>query len=325
MSDQLIVLGWDALDSELVTEFGLGGRFGDHMTTIETFNNPVIGKPHTMEVWPSMVTGEPRSEHGIWAVDESDGVEWSNPLLSTAAPVARSLLPQSAVTWLGARLRERGAALDALEPDYYADEGVETVFDRVDGQAISIPNYYTDHDQRHALDSNRDRVWAELSVDRSPENAVRPTVDAATVYDVLGRELGQRLGQTLQAIQRGEPLVWTWFGALDTVGHMNPAVDAPLQRDWYQTAAAVTETIVEFAPADATVLSVSDHGLQDGKHTEYATLCSDSAAPVREIASVLDVAPWLIDEAPTGRRGPASSDATDVSEVQEQLADLGYV
>lgn len=324
MADQIVVLGFDALDGELIEAFDLAGRFGMYQTRIDTLSNPVIGKPHTMEVWPSLITGRDRDGHGIVAVGEQETLDWENPIIDHAAPIARSLLPQSTVSWLGARLRERGATLDAYGPDYYARTGLETVFDRVGGRPISIPNYMTAYDERYGLDSNRDRVWRELDVDRSPENAVRPTTPLPQVADVLGREVGQRVGHTIQAMQAGEPLVWTWFGVLDTVGHLNPAVDAPLQREWYRVAAGVVDAIKACADPETAVVCLSDHGLQDGQHTAYATLCSDTPTATETIDSVLDVADWLEARAPAGRTAD-SDGAAELGEVHDHLADLGYV
>jgi hypothetical protein len=321
---QIIVLGWDGLDTELISEFGLDGRFGMQQTTIATECNPVIGKPHTMELWPSMITGVGPDEHGVVAVDESDGVEWDNPLLNHAAPLARSVLPQSVVSELGRILRQNGADLDAKRPAYYEDVGVPTVFDDISGRAISIPNYQTAYDRQHKLDANRDELWAALDIDKSPTNAVRPQVDAARVYDILGTALGKRLGHTMQAMQSGAPLVWTWFGVLGSVGHMNPAVDESLQRDWYGVAASVTELVHSMAGPETTVIAVSDHGIQDGVHTEYATLCSDSPDACAAIDHVHDVADWIRASAPTGHSQAGEADETP-EQVQSHLEELGYI
>ena len=53
MNGMTVVLGWDALDHELVGEYHLEDSFGPAHTDLETFNNPYLGEPHTDEVWPS--------------------------------------------------------------------------------------------------------------------------------------------------------------------------------------------------------------------------------------------------------------------------------
>lgn len=323
---KVIVLGWDGLDAELIEGFGLGGRFGLHQTKIETFCNEHVGEPHTMELWPSMVTGVMPDEHGVYAATDSDGVEWDNPIIDLAADVANGIVPQPWLTAIGAGLRDRGIGVNQVDAEYYDQRGVSTVFDGRNARPISIPNYQTPFDEQHGLDADRGRLWQALDVNRKAGDGILPRVDMSRVYDELGSELGARVGLTLQAMHASHDIVWTWFGVLDSVGHIQPAVDAPLQRDWYETAAAVTETVRGAAPPEATVLAVSDHGLQDGSHTHYATLCSHDPAPAADIDGVTDIREWVDEVCPRGDgdvRGGV--DAEGLAGVTETLEDLGYV
>lgn len=323
---QVIVLGWDALDVELIKAFGLGGRFGLHQTKIETFCNEHVGEPHTMELWPSMVTGVMPADHGVYAATESDGVEWDNSIINLAADVANGIVPQRWLTAIGAGLRDRGIGVNRVAAGYYKQRGVSTVFDGRGARPISIPNYQTQFDEQHGLDADRGRLWRALDVDRQAGEGILPQVNMSRVYDELGAEMGTRVGLTLQAMHAGHDIVWTWFGLLDSVGHIQPAVTAPLQRDWYETAAAVTEMVRQTVPEDATVLAVSDHGLQDGTHTHYATLCSDDPAASADIDSVTDIRGWVdgvCSEGEGGDRGEV--DADGLAGVAETLEDLGYV
>lgn len=321
---RVVILGWDALDLERIEEFELGDQFGDERTKIETFVNPVIDDPHTKELWPSMITGLHPDEHGVHAVAET-GVNWDSTLLQTAATLANGVVPQSLLTEIGARLRQRGVGLESRGADYYRENGIETVFDNLDGKAISIPNYETEADRRHEFDANRDELWKELDADKTLEVGLDPQVDIDRVYHLLGRELGTRVGQTIQAMHAGHEVVWTWFGVLDSVGHMEPALGETIVRDWYQVAANVTETIRAMSDEETIVITVSDHGLQDGTHTHYATLCSDHPDPVDQIDHVFDVADYLetadlsSSEGMTGQVG-----SEDVRDVQSELEALGY-
>jgi len=321
---QVIVLGWDALDLELIERYGLSDAFGEYDRTIETYVNPVTDEPHTKELWPTMITGLHPDDHGITAADNSDGITWDNDLLNAASTAANGVVPHSLLAYIGERLRDRGAALDAKRPEYYTDKSIETIFDRHGGRPISIPNYETGYDRAHELDANRDRVWAELQVDRSGD-VFTPDLDVATIYRILGRELGKRVGQTISAIQQGEPIVWTWFGCLDTAGHMAPAVSAPIAEDWYRLAARVTEFIRQQAAPETTVLAVSDHGLQDANHTQYATLCTDCRDATLSIDTIYDIAPWIDSQQPSAGStlGTVSEDGR--REVHNQLQELGYV
>jgi len=322
---QIIVLGWDALDVELIEEFGLSGRFGIHQRKLETYVNPATGEPHTKELWPSMITGLHPDEHGIHAVTKGGGVEWGDPLINTASNIANGLVPQSLLSLIGSKLRERGASMNIKRQSYYPQHDIHTVFSDKQAQPISIPNYQTAFDRKHELDANRDGVWAELLVNRDETEGYEPDLSISGVYDILGREMGKRLGHTLTAINSGYSLVWTWFGLIDTVGHMAPAIRCDIERDWYTAAANATETIQETAPGDATILVVSDHGLQNGSHTHYASLCTNNPEAADAIDSIYDITDWITKQDPTATTETSRVDSEAMDGVEEQLENLGYV
>jgi len=322
---KVVVLGWDALDVELIEEYGLSGQFGMHQTKIETYVNPHIGDPHTKELWPSMLTGLHPDEHGIHAATEGDGVNWDSKTLRVAASLANGIVPGDWLTYIGNLLRRRGVGLEVTDTSYYTENNIRTVFDHVDGQPISIPNYQTENDKQHEFDAHRDNMWKELQVDWNVKKGMKPQVDLPAVHGILGKEVGRRVGHTIEAIQRGEPLVWTWFGLIDTVGHMAPALGEEIVRDYYITAAQVTQTIKELTDDDTVVISVSDHGLQNGTHEHYAILCSDAPGPCKVIDHVFDVADWLLSVDYAAKARVESLDAADIEDVNEQLEDLGYV
>lgn len=321
---QIIILAWDALDIELLDEYGMANSFGAYQTTIDTYINPIIDDAHTREVWPSMITGVSPDVHGIHAVSESDGVEWDAWWLNQLSDLANGIIPKSALNAIGKRLRARGAALDAKRPEYYQEQKVQTVFDD-GGRAISIPNYETEYDRRHGLDANRDDVWGAILPNRDGAEGLEPDVPLETVMDVLGQAMGRRLGHTIHAIQRGHDVVWCWFGLLDTVGHINPTIDGSLQRDAYELARAATESVTAVAPDDATVVSLSDHGLQNGEHTHYATIASDDQHPVESVNHVFDVADW-VDVARDGDNAQSGLiNDEEVDTVETTLEELGYI
>lgn len=293
---QIIVLGWDALDIDRITEYGLSGRFGLSEKRIETITNDELGEPHTVEVWPSIITGLPPSEHGIIATNKPSLTE---------------------------RMLRRGSgkSVGITQADEY---DVPTLLDAPNDKAISIPNYQTHTDRVAELDARRDNVWSELLADRG-NGSFDPGVDLPQMYDVLGREAGRRVGQVLGSMHAGYELVVCWFGLLDTVGHLDPATDAPLQLDWYEFAADVTETVRSRATGSATVVSLSDHGMHKGDHTEHATVASDDADMVADIDSVLDVREVLED-----RLGGETDDGADIDSdrwqtAKDKLEELGYL
>jgi len=323
MTAPVVVLGWDGLDIECMQRYGVADSFGTHRARINTHVNDVVDSPHTRELWPSMITGLAPAEHGIVAATEH-GVAWNSSLLRAGSRLATNTIPDDLQAWLGKKLRERGVGLDAKTPAYYHEHDLSTVFDG-GGRAISIPNYETERDRQRGLDGNRDSLWATIQPDKSLETGMAPGVDRETLYHELGRELGQRVGETTAAITAGEPLVWTWFGLLDTVGHIQPALGDQFVREWHEVAAGVTESVRSLAPADATVLAISDHGIQDGEHTHYATVASDDPAPVGAIEHVFDVADWIRQARVESAAMPEPEVSADgVRDVEAELQALGY-
>lgn len=321
---QTIILGWDALDADLIRKYNLADQFGGHVSTIDTYWNPVIDEPHTRELWPSIITGLHPDEHGIHAVSDSDGVDWDNPLIDAASSLASGIIPQRLRTVIGAWLRERGVGLDAKRLTYYDEHDIGTIFDEA-GRAISIPNYVTPFDERHELDANRDDVWGAILPDRDGTKGLEPSVPLATVYDTIFGAAGERAGHTLAAIEDGHDVVFCWFGLLDTVGHIAPALQAPVEATAYRHAARLTQTVRDCAPADATVLSLSDHGLQNGEHTHYATLASADPDPHERINSVFDVADWVRAARSGEVQGDTDAYTEEIEATTDQLEKLGYI
>jgi hypothetical protein len=325
MSDyeQIVVLGWDALDLELAERYGVADSFGRYQSKIATYENEQIGEPHTLELWPSMILGQPPSEHGIRAATPDDGVDWENPLLDTASSLANGIIPQPLLTEIGARLRERGAGLDQKTAREYRNERRDVVFDGGD-RPISIPNYETEWDRRHGLDAARNDLWESLEVDRSVDAGIEPQVNIDTAYNILGTAYGSRLALTLAALRAGTPLVWTWFGYLDSVGHMAPAVEYPMEAVGYLDAGCIADLIRKRAPPTTAVVSISDHGLQDGAHTDYATLAADDASVLERVTAVDELSGWIREVDPAGRTvGGEATQST--GEMAEQLDALGYI
>lgn len=319
---QLVILGLDALDIELIGEFGLSGSFGTHQQKIDTIINEQINEPHTREVWPSIITGLEPDEHGIHAVNEDGTVQWDNLLLDVASTVATGIIPKSIRTEIGKRLRNRGAALDAKPHEYYTENEIETVFETTNATALSIPNYLTGRDKRLEFDANRDALWKSLLVDRDGANGYTPAIETDRVYDLLLGEFGRRVGVTYNALQQGESLVFTWFGVLDTIGHIAPTMPVPIQRDLYQIVANQVQLFREMD--DVKTVCLSDHGLQNGEHTDYATVASDDAA-IGEIDHVTDVKDWIEIQHPTPGKEDTSAQTRTQDELKSQLANLGYI
>jgi len=324
-----IVLGWDGLDPERVQQFGLTDAFGAHHTAVDTIANGALGKPHTYELWPSIITGLPPGEHGIHA-DEYIEAGWNSRLLSLAGRYSQ-LVPE-AVRWrVGRLVRDHGAEYAFETPAYYADVGARTLFDDRNGVAVGIPNYRSATDEQLQISMDRGAALSEyLEVDTAADGSTihRPSVDLATLGMRLESEAGEKLAAAANSLTTGADLVFVWLGYLDTVGHVAPTVadSEGWYRDHYEHAAQWTQFVRDRLGDDDELVCVSDHGLEDGAHTERAFV-GGSPPAVEGLEHILDV--YDLVESVTPRHGAGGGYERDGSgeaeRVQEQLEDLGYI
>lgn len=332
-----VVLGWDGLDPELLETFGVAESFGTHRTTIDTITNPVLETPHTRELWPTLITGLPPSGHGMRVGNRGESLDWDNPLIDMAADVASYVLPHRVRARVGRHLRNAGADLTDTMPETYADRGIDTVFDERVSCALALPNYWTERSAALGLTSSRKATFrAFMRVGDSGGMELRDDAALDGVEQRIWAAAGKKLGTTRAAIARDYDLVWVWLGFLDTVGHIAPAVDAGgLQARAYRQAATWTDHLRRALAPQDTLVCVSDHGLQDGDHTEVAALCADDPAVLDGVTDVTEVRQGIerVTPASDGRSpmvreayaretaGPARTTA----EVREQLEGLGYL
>lgn len=332
-----VVLGWDGLDYELLKEFSLRDEFGAHYDCIETFENDIIGEPHTREIWPSIITGVGPDDHGIYAKESDDGVQWENRYLDLLSSAAQGVIPHSARLALGKLLRERGHSVKQYTPEYYAENNITTLFDGRRARSLSVPNYLTKFDRKVGLTSDRDDIWEQAIGSKDGQTGYSPSVSTQELDHILSLEASKRMGHLSAAFQREYDLVFCWFGYLDTVGHIAPCVDEDgWQRRHYEQAARWTRQVRDELGEEDTLVCVSDHGLQRGKHTHQATIASDDKTIIRATESVFDVRD-VLDSVTSSRDGvgaPAvrdrythdgGGDDWSVEEVEEQLSDLGYI
>jgi hypothetical protein len=137
-----------------------------------------------------------------------------------------------------------------------------------------------------------------------------------------------RIARTRRALRSSEyELVFGYTSGLDLVGHVAYDYPAIQQRAYEELNEFVGEVRADLGDEHELVL-ISDHGLQDGLHTDEAMVAGTTDA-VDEIDSVLDVRaaieaelerghqpePWTVESENRGSSG----------EVREQLEDLGYM
>lgn len=337
MTNQILILGWDGLDHDLVTQWGLNDAFGPHTKEIETFDNPYLGEPHTRELWPSIITGKRPEEHGIWAATDDDGIQWDNPIVDAASKVAQDIVPKEIRTQIGERLRDRGAEVAQHDVDYY--DGLETVFDGRHSRPISVPNYRHERDSQLGITIDRTAIWRDVlrTVDTDEGTLYRPLVEPDVLDEHLFAKLYRRLGVVESSHQREFEIVFCWFGYLDTVGHLAPVVDeSGFQRRHYETAARITRDLRDRMSEGDTLITISDHGLRNGEHTHTPVIGSTDKDLVDAVSSVLELAPALnryYSPRSDGdgrvrdryQRDDEKSADHSADQVRDRLEDLGYI
>lgn len=325
----LVVLGLDALDPGLVDPESHQNLTLDSYRAIETINS-VEGEPSTHELWPTIITGLKPAEHGL-VLD--DGVAWENPFLRVGSSVADYLLPSELQTRIGAWLLNNTEA-DAFRTPatYYSENDLTTVFDGRESAAIGIPNYVVDpdtEDREHTLRRNMGDFF-----ERDPDvKGGHTSADLAMFYEQCMEMAMIRIARARRSLRsRQYELVFAYTSGLDLIGHVSHSQPARQQRAYDELNEFVGELRTDMSEDDELLL-VSDHGLQDGVHTNEAMVAGTTERLVTSIDSVTDIRLAIDAELDSGVHAdtPArsttqsSSDTINDDRVRSQLEDLGYI
>ena len=323
----LVVLGIDALDPALVDPADHPSLTLSAHRAVETIVSS-SGEPSTHELWPTIITGLAPAEHGL---ELDDGVAWENPVLAALSTVADHSIPDGLQTRLGAWvLTNTEADAFRVPATYYGDNGIETVFDGRDAAAIGIPNYVVDPDTEDREHQLRRRMGELFERDPDATGGHR-SADPVAFYEQCLEMAMIRIARTRRALRsRDHELVFGYTSGLDLIGHVSCSRPGLQSGAYDELDEFVGELHSDLRPVDDLLL-VSDHGLQDGLHTETAMVAGTDPAAVERIDSVLDVADAvnaaLTDGAhvPKPRWTETGGDAGDSEAVREQLEDLGYM
>lgn len=341
MDGVTIVLGWDALDHELVERFDLTEAFGPHYSQLETFDNPHLGKPHTYEIWPSIITGTTPQEHGIH-IESKNGVDWKNPAIAAISRTTKGVIPRRIRTKFGRRLQNQGMKLDFKSADYYEARDISTVFDGRTARPVAIPNYRVPADDDLEIVFDRGahlKQFLNLKDTGNGSTQSVPTASLSRLEERLATEATGKLGVVHSAIQRDYDLIFVWLGFLDTIGHVAPVAaetDPYWQERAYRMAAKWTAEIKNMMQENDRLLCVSDHGLQNGNHTHTAFIGANEKQFLSGADSVYDIRAVIEDitsangkagepELRTEYRGKNSVQPRTAEDVRDQLNDLGYL
>jgi len=321
----LVVLGIDALDPELVEPERHPNLVLDEHAAIDTIVSGA-GSPSTHELWPTILTGLEPEEHGLTL---DDGVAWENPLLARASTVADYVLPDALQTRIGAWLLNN-TEQDAFRTPatYYQERGIDTVFDGTESVAIGVPNYVVDPDEEDREHQLR-RSMGEL-FERDPEaTGGHVSADPAAFYQQCLEMAMVRVARVRRALRSGRyELVFGYTSGLDLIGHVAHADPELQERAYAEFDDYVADLRRDLGPDDELLL-VSDHGLQDGTHTEVAMAAATDPELLAGLESVLDVRRAIETALREGVHEPVAEERRPTrdpdSGVQEHLEDLGYM
>lgn len=323
----LVVMGIDALDAELVSESVHPNLSLDTYSRISTIES-VTGEPSTHELWPTLITGLPPEEHGLTL---DSGVGWESPLLRFGGSIADLFVPDGLQSKLGAWiLNNTETDVFRTPAGYYADNGLETVFDGSDAETIGIPNYVTDLDATDREHELRRHLGALFERDSSQPGG-HSSADPDAFYEQAMEMVMVRLARTRRAYRSNRfELVFGYTSGVDLIGHI-AYNDPRLQDRAYEETNEFVGELLSDLGADDTLVIVSDHGLQDGIHTHQAMIASTEPRIVEAVDSVVDLRAALEaeladgDHEPTPAESRRESSIDDESQVQEHLKDLGYM
>jgi len=322
----IVVMGIDALDADLVDSDTHPNLTLAHHRAIDTIVSSA-GKPSTHELWPTIITGLPPSEHGLKL---DDGVSWGSPVLDFGSRVADTFLPDAVQSHIGAWLLTNTSA-DAFRTPatYYVEHGISTVFDDRDASAIGIPNYVVEPDNEDREHRLRRSMGDLFERDADAVGGHR-TSDPAAFYEQCMEMAMVRIARVRRRLRsRNYELVFGYTSALDLIGHVAHSIPSLQQQAYEETDQFMGELRADLEEGDELLL-VSDHGLQDGIHTEEAMVASTSGA-LASVDSVIGVRSALEQELDDGRHQPVPAetevfeDAGRSDEVRRQLEELGYL
>lgn len=321
----VVVFGIDALDPDLVDSNEHPNLTLEAHRSIETISSSE-GEPSTHELWPTIITGLPPEEHGLTL---EEGVAWENPILQFGSTIGSYVFPDSLRTRLGAHLLNRTSADQFRTPaSYYPNNDLSTVFDGVAAKTIGIPNFVTDpdtEDREHQLRRNMGELFW-----RDPESkGGHASADPIAFYEQCLEMAMIRTARVRRGLRgRQYELVFGYTSGLDLVGHVSYDRPSLQERAYDELNEFVGELRDDLDEGDELVL-VSDHGLQDGLHTQEAMISATDSRLVDDVSSVIDVRSTIEAELNDRDHVPdpiqIAEGGSGSSAVREQLEDLGYM
>lgn len=298
MADTLCVVALDAADYELVRRWDCSNILLDHCSSIDTFTFNE-DTPLTLEVWPTVATGEHPKNHGLY-----DGAqEWDNPLLRIGS-LFTQYFPNTWRQRLGRPFRRRGFDLTV--------DQVQTSHLFETGAAFGWPGIASTEHLR--------QTWQWMSQIKRGE-----VVESDISIEILGN-FGQEVGWLLGVSRMDVPIAGAHSHILDFAGHSFASRKERLQ-DYYEH---VDDLIYQLRQQSERLVVLSDHGMQvswlddpsPGEHSNRALVAASSDVSGELPASVFDVRGWLEPQIQSPTTPP---ELASIDTPREQLENLGYM
>ena len=295
--DTICVLALDAADYELVQKLECKNMLLENHGPLEVFGHN-FDVPQTTEVWPTIATGLSPTEHGM----SREVRQWDSPVLQSLSK-GTDLLPDGVRTALGAPFRKLGAGRSIEQTDT-----TDHAFDRVFGW----PGI-TSADHLH-------EAWQWYN------EASEGGLTVGELTDRLRANTGQEFGWLAAMSKSNVPLIGVHSHVLDVAGHMF-ATEPDRLRSVYGWVDDLLGWLRQYVDK---LVVLSDHGMQTtvtddddpGNHSWRALVATQGLSDSLP-ESAYDVRAWL--ESNASARTETDDSEVDLGEVEEHLADLGYM
>jgi predicted AlkP superfamily pyrophosphatase or phosphodiesterase len=268
---KVVLIAVNALESALVDEFELPNlKLEDRSKLAIPAGYPL----HTEVLWPTIITGLAPDEHGL---TRTSAREWENPVLEYAATYSTKIIPERVLLPIGRQIQKLGFGRESnTGAEYYAEQGIETIFTGVSSVDIDIPGY----SDRSGTDEIRELMG---------HSAYEPT-DEELFRRKCREEFKSKRVALFDALDTDVELVACYFQTLDNLQHVY-WTDREFIEQWYRRFDDLVGEVRDALEEEDEIIIMSDHGMQrgaDGKgeHSDHG-YCA-STVPL-EMESLLDL------------------------------------
>ncbi|WP_265110764.1 alkaline phosphatase family protein [Halosolutus halophilus] len=301
MSNTLTILGIDAADYALCHEWGCSNLLLDRDQKLESFAHST-DVPATLEVWPSIATGQRPTEHGVLlnAEDRDTGSS-----LYRLAVSANKALPDL----LSDRIR---ALKEQQVGTSFPQTSAQTIFTETGGTAYNWPGVTPCHDW------DREGEWFQ--------SVIEGDLPEQEFYRRQLGDAGKGVGWLAAQAQADVPVAGAHIHILDHMGHLYGERPEKLRQSYD----AVDELVGWLQERVDSLIIISDHGMQStavdsdddpGVHSWRAMVAAtDDIETLPD--GVLDVYEWLLMQI---NDEEVDETTTTVDAPMEHLKDLGYL